>query len=117
MYKLLRNYGDNVPPPTQDWGKEPKVGQKTIGDDIERIRKYRNLKAHDDLPENIDDDDFKFYWEELAQVIILLWYCEYCKITCIHVRRNITRFTRALSSQIIIIITFSTIKCCILSFE
>jgi hypothetical protein len=71
MYKLLRNFGDDVPPPTNGWGKKPEIGQKTIGDDIERIRNYRNLKAHDELPENMDDEDFKMHWEELTQVIYL----------------------------------------------
>jgi hypothetical protein len=71
MYKLLRNFTDDVAPPTNGWGKEPKVGQKTTGDDIERIRKFRNLKAHGKLDENIDDEDFKLHWEELTQVISL----------------------------------------------
>jgi hypothetical protein len=75
MYKLLRNFGDDVAPPTNGWGKEPKVGQKTIGDDIERIRKFRNLRAHCKLDENIDDEDFKLYWEELTQVIFLWVEC------------------------------------------
>ncbi|XP_056015402.1 uncharacterized protein LOC130053005 [Ostrea edulis] len=73
MYKLLRNFGDNVPPPTRDWGKEPAVGQKTNGDDIERIRKFRNMSAHGKLTENcMDGEDFRLYWEELAQAIMRL---------------------------------------------
>jgi hypothetical protein len=75
MYKLLRNFGDDVAPPTNGWGKEPKVGQKTIGDDIERIRKFRNLRAHGKLDEDMDDEDFKLHWEELTQVIFLWLEC------------------------------------------
>jgi hypothetical protein len=75
MYKLLRNFTDDVVPPTNGWGREPKVGQKTTGDDIERIRMFRNLRAHGKLDENIDDEDFRLYWEELTQVISLWLEC------------------------------------------
>ncbi|XP_062576275.1 uncharacterized protein LOC134238178 [Saccostrea cucullata] len=73
MYKLLRNFGNNVPPPTNGWGKEPNVGQKNQGDDIERIRKYRNQLCHNQFnTQNMDDDDFVFYREELTQAILRL---------------------------------------------
>ncbi|XP_062573619.1 uncharacterized protein LOC134235503 [Saccostrea cucullata] len=73
MYKLLRNFGSNVPQPTNGWGKEPIVGQKTQGDDIERIRKYRNQLCHNHFDKhNMDDSDFVFYKEELTQAILRL---------------------------------------------
>ncbi|XP_056015510.1 uncharacterized protein LOC125676832 [Ostrea edulis] len=73
MYKLLRNYGDNVPPPTNGWGCVPVVGQRTAGDDIERIRKFRNMSAHGILPLNgMDEGDFRLYWEDLAQAVLRL---------------------------------------------
>ncbi|XP_062620306.1 uncharacterized protein LOC134281887 [Saccostrea cucullata] len=73
MYKLLRNFGSNIPPPTNGWGKEPTIGQKTQGDDIERIRKYRNQLCHNLFKtQSMDDEDYTLYSEELTQAILRL---------------------------------------------
>lgn len=72
MYQLLKDYGDNVPSPTNGWGKVPVIGQRTAGYDIERIRVFRNMIAHYPYTKSdMNEEDFRLYWEELAQVIIL----------------------------------------------
>ena len=45
LYMLLRNVCQNIPPPSQGWGKVsnmPSPNEVTVGDDIERIRLIRN---------------------------------------------------------------------------
>lgn len=45
LYQLLREYS-STQAPTRGWGKWPVSSELTIGDDIERIRIYRNNFAH-----------------------------------------------------------------------
>lgn len=44
-YKVLKIL-NIVPPPTNGWGSIPTTTEASVGDDIERIRKYRNKFAH-----------------------------------------------------------------------
>lgn len=44
-YKVLKIL-NIVPPPTNGWGSILKTTETSVGDDIERIRKYRNKFAH-----------------------------------------------------------------------
>ncbi|XP_056015100.1 uncharacterized protein LOC125677879 [Ostrea edulis] len=73
MYKLLRNYGANLPPPTKGWGKKPDIGEKRPTDDVERIRFYRNEVEHKTRTTSVmEKDDFKLKWEDLSQAILRL---------------------------------------------
>lgn len=47
IYKVLRNL-NIIPKPTKGWGHatDPESSETTVGDDIERVRRYRNLIAH-----------------------------------------------------------------------
>ncbi|XP_056015095.1 uncharacterized protein LOC125676189 isoform X1 [Ostrea edulis] len=73
MYKLLRNYGPNLPPPTKGWGKKPDIGEKRPTDDVERIRFYRNEVEHKTRTTSVmEKDDFKLKWEDLSQAILRL---------------------------------------------
>ncbi|CAC5414561.1 unnamed protein product [Mytilus coruscus] len=44
-YKVLKIL-NTIPPPTNGWGRYPDITETSVGDDIERIRKYRNKFAH-----------------------------------------------------------------------
>lgn len=69
MYRLMRNYGvADIPSPTKGWGKKPDICQKEIGDDLERIRSYRNKVKHvTEETDVMDEDDFDIQWNDLKQ--------------------------------------------------
>jgi hypothetical protein len=74
MYKLLRNYGPNLPPPTNGWGKKPDIGQKLPTDDVERIRLYRNEVVHKTRTTSVrEKDDIRLKWEDLSKVTGLMY--------------------------------------------
>lgn len=69
MYRLVRNYGVDIPSPTKGWGKKPDICKKEIGDDLERIRSYRNKVKHaTEETDVMDEDDFDIQWNDLKQV-------------------------------------------------
>ncbi|XP_062610473.1 probable serine/threonine-protein kinase pats1 [Saccostrea cucullata] len=73
MYKLLRNYGPYLLPPSNGWGKKPEIGQKLPTDDVERIRIYRNEMEHKTQTSNVmEKDDFDLKWKDLSQAILRL---------------------------------------------
>lgn len=68
LYRLIRNLCPTLKPSKQ-WGKEPKATDLTIGDDIERIRLFRNKHyAHADSAE-IPDSEFTDLWNEGKSLI------------------------------------------------
>lgn len=68
LYSLIRNLCPTLKPSKQ-WGKEPKATDLTIGDDIERIRLFRNKHyAHADSAE-IPDSEFTDLWNEGKSLI------------------------------------------------
>lgn len=68
LYTLIRNLCPSLTP-TQGWGSEPNNTDKKIGDDIERLRLFRNnFYAHADSTE-ISDSDFNNLWKNLQSVI------------------------------------------------
>lgn len=67
LYTLLRNLRPYLRP-TWGWGSEPKTTDKQIGDDIERLRCFRNKHAHANSTE-ITDDEFDDLWKNLKYVI------------------------------------------------
>ncbi|XP_048766626.2 uncharacterized protein LOC125673832 isoform X2 [Ostrea edulis] len=73
MYRLVRNYGVDIPSPTKGWGKKPDICKKEIGDDLERIRSYRNKVKHaTEETDVMDEDDFDIQWNDLKQAIVRL---------------------------------------------
>ncbi|XP_062579174.1 uncharacterized protein LOC134241098 [Saccostrea cucullata] len=71
MYNLLRNYAENINPPSNGWGNKPNNGHKQNGDDVERIRIHRNYLSQIIEFEH-EMDDFNLKWEDLKQAIIRL---------------------------------------------
>lgn len=67
LYKLIRNLCP-VLKPTQRWGIKPKVSDTTTGDDIERIRFFRNEFGHSNSA-SIPDGEFKTRWTDLKFVV------------------------------------------------
>lgn len=67
LYTLIRNLCPLKP--TEEWGKEPDPANTQLGDDIERLRWFRNEKfAHANSAE-ISDSEFKKHWTYLQTVI------------------------------------------------
>lgn len=67
LYTLIRNLCPLKP--TEEWGKEPDPANTQLGDDIERLRWFRNEKfAHANSAE-IYDSEFKMQWTYLQTVI------------------------------------------------
>lgn len=67
LYKLIRNLCPALEP-TQGWGKNPIDADTQIGDDIERLRLFRNNTIHDGVTKIIDSD-FENLWRNLKTVI------------------------------------------------
>ncbi|XP_062619030.1 uncharacterized protein LOC134280599 [Saccostrea cucullata] len=68
-YKMIRNICLTIPKPTKGkWGKEPAVGEMTVGDDIERIRSIRNrLTAHVSSA-SIPKTEFDDTWSTMSDI-------------------------------------------------
>lgn len=67
LYTLIRNLCPSLKP-TQGWGKKPQNANTMIGDDIERLRLFRNNCMHDSTP--IADSKFEDLWKSLKAVIL-----------------------------------------------
>lgn len=67
LYTLIRNLCPSLTP-TRGWGNEPMDTDTEIGDDIERLRLFRNSFAHGESTE-INDDEFDHIWKEIKSVI------------------------------------------------
>lgn len=67
LYKLIRNLCPGLKP-TQGWGIRLNYNDTTIGDDIERIRVFRNELGHS-KSSKIPDSEFTNRWIELKVVI------------------------------------------------
>lgn len=68
LYTLIRNLCSSFKP-TQGWGTEPKTTDMQDGDDIERLRLFRNnYYGHADSTK-LPDGDFENLWKELKSVI------------------------------------------------
>lgn len=67
LYTLIRNLCPSLRP-TLGWGKKPRTTDILIGDDIERLRLFRNNYAHTDSTE-IPDDEFEDLLKNLKSVI------------------------------------------------
>lgn len=67
LYKLIRNLCPTFKP-TQGWGITPKYNDIQIGDDIERIRVFRNEFKHRNSSA-MSDSEFRNLWTDLESVI------------------------------------------------
>lgn len=68
LYRLIRNLCSTLKP-SKDWGKEPKTTDLKIGDDIERIRLFRNKHYAHAESAKIPDSEFKDLWNEGKSLI------------------------------------------------
>ncbi|VDI65661.1 Hypothetical predicted protein, partial [Mytilus galloprovincialis] len=66
MYKVIR-YFNLVEEPTNGWNKLPAANHITQGDDVERMRRFRNKYVH--LPIwNISDEQFEHFFNESIEI-------------------------------------------------
>ncbi|CAC5383542.1 unnamed protein product [Mytilus coruscus] len=66
IYRLLRQF-QLIPPPTLGWGNFPNKDDNTLGDDVERIRYYRNQVAHRNNT-NIEKNEFEDYFNHFLSI-------------------------------------------------
>lgn len=66
LYTLIRNLCPSLTP-TQGWGNEPMDTDTEIGDDIGRLRLFRNSYAHGEFTE-ISDNEFRTLWINIKDV-------------------------------------------------
>lgn len=66
LYKLIRNLCPSLEP-TQGWGNDPVDTDTQIGDDIERLRFFRDNNVHHSSSK-ILDTDFEIIWRKLKSV-------------------------------------------------
>lgn len=69
LYTLIRNLCPPSLRPTQGWGYEPKITDTQVGDDIERLRLFRNNYCAHAVFEEIPDKEFESLWNDLKSVI------------------------------------------------
>lgn len=67
LYILIRNLCPSLKP-TGMWGMEPAASHTQLGDDIERLRVFRNEFAHANSAE-ISDGEFNKHWTDLQNVV------------------------------------------------
>ncbi|CAC5383517.1 unnamed protein product [Mytilus coruscus] len=67
IYKLLRQFS-LIPSPTKGWGSIPDKVDTNIGDDMERIRRYRNQVAHRS-DTKINKTVFDKYFENFREIV------------------------------------------------
>ncbi|KAL3859358.1 hypothetical protein ACJMK2_009583 [Sinanodonta woodiana] len=97
LYTLIRNLCSQVPAPSTKWGKTPSTGGTTLGDDIERIRLFRNTlyghatqakietAVYNKVCKDIKDvvSRFDAYFSSLSKAMKCDFHCEIDKIlTC-----------------------------------
>lgn len=68
LYTLIRNLCPLLRP-TQGWGNEPQPKDTQLGDDIERLRLFRNNYYAHAVSKAISDIKFKILWQNLKTVI------------------------------------------------
>lgn len=69
LYTLIRNLCP-VFKPTKKWGKPPSNSQFRIGDDIERLRVFRNEVYGHCKSSSVSDTDFKSLWTEVENILL-----------------------------------------------
>lgn len=66
IYYLLKRF-ELIPPPQKGWGRRPDKVDIQLGDDVERIRYYRNELAHR-CDSNVDEKKFNEYFDEFRDI-------------------------------------------------
>nr|XP_034321578.1 uncharacterized protein LOC105323062 [Crassostrea gigas] len=68
LYKLIRNLCPLLRP-TQGWGNTPQTTDTKLGDDIERLRLFRNNYYAHGVSKTIPETEFETLWNDLKSVI------------------------------------------------
>lgn len=68
LYRLIRNLCPSLEP-TNKWGNKPASNHLKVGDDIERIRDYRNSIVAHSTSAKISDVEFQVVWSDLKCII------------------------------------------------
>ncbi|XP_055999929.1 uncharacterized protein LOC125676249 isoform X3 [Ostrea edulis] len=72
LYKLIRNLCSTLKP-TRGWGEKPHPTDIKLGDDIERLRFFRNkIVAHAEIS-SVPDDVFDSKWNELENTFTRIY--------------------------------------------
>lgn len=69
LYTLIRNLCPSLRP-TQGWGKQPKATDTQIGDDIERLREFRNTCFAHANSTAMSDIKFEALWKNLKSIVL-----------------------------------------------
>ncbi|KAL3883052.1 hypothetical protein ACJMK2_029345 [Sinanodonta woodiana] len=69
IYTLIRNLCSTIPTPTAQWGNPPPAGGITLGDDIERVREFRNTLYGHATEAKIDTADFDNICTDIIDVV------------------------------------------------
>lgn len=67
LYILIRNLCP-IPKPTQGWGRNPCTMDMSIGDDIERLRLFRNSFVRGEFT-GMPDNELRIIWSNLKHVM------------------------------------------------
>lgn len=79
LYTLIRNLCPALEP-TRGWGNDPCTHDTRIGDDIERLRLFRNNNFAHLTSASIPDDTFEDIWKTLKSVLIRLQSYPGCSV-------------------------------------
>lgn len=79
LYTLIRNLSSGLEP-TRGWGNDPDPKDTKIGDDIERLRLFRNKNFAHLNSATIPDDTFEDLWRTLKAVLSRLKSHSGCRV-------------------------------------
>lgn len=79
LYTLIRNLCSGLEP-TRGWGHEPGPTDTKIGDDVERLRLFRNRNIAHVNSATIPDDKFDDLWRTLKAVLSRLMSHSGCRV-------------------------------------
>ncbi|KAL3882975.1 hypothetical protein ACJMK2_029276 [Sinanodonta woodiana] len=101
LYTLIRNLCSTIPSPTTKWGNPPPAGGMTLGDDIERVREFRNTLYGHATQAKIDTADYNNICINIIDVVSR--FDAYFSVNCKAMKCNFT-------SDIHTVLTSSTDK-------
>ena len=68
---LLRNIC-GLSPPANGWDRLPPMTDRSIADDIARVKYYRNIVHGHPSQASVDDTSFSAYWQEIREALVRL---------------------------------------------